>query len=45
VGGSWGDIDDSRAHGRDERSTVTGFYEGLEFTHRLMKELGQVRRP
>jgi acetylornithine deacetylase/succinyl-diaminopimelate desuccinylase-like protein len=44
VGGSWGDIDDSRAHGKDERSTVAGFYEGLEFTYQLMKELSQVRR-
>jgi acetylornithine deacetylase/succinyl-diaminopimelate desuccinylase-like protein len=39
VGGSWGDIDDGRAHGKDERTSVAGFYEGLEFTYRLMKAL------
>lgn len=44
VGGSWGDIDDARAHGRDERTSVKGFYEGLEFTYRLMKELSSVQR-
>ncbi len=44
VGGSWGEIGDGRAHGRDERTSVTGFYEGLEFTYRLMKELSSVQR-
>jgi acetylornithine deacetylase/succinyl-diaminopimelate desuccinylase-like protein len=43
VGGSWGEIGDGRAHGRDERTSVKGFYEGLEFTYRLMKELSTVR--
>jgi acetylornithine deacetylase/succinyl-diaminopimelate desuccinylase-like protein len=44
VGGSWGEIGDGRAHGKDERTSVKGFYEGLEFTYRLMKELSTVRR-
>ena len=41
ISGAFGDIDDSRAHGRDERTSVAGFYEGLEFTYRLMKELSR----
>jgi len=31
------DIDDNRAHGKDERIAVSGFYEDVEFTYRLMK--------
>ena len=31
---------DIRAHGRDERVPVEAFYRGLEFTHRLLLELG-----
>jgi acetylornithine deacetylase/succinyl-diaminopimelate desuccinylase-like protein len=40
VGGAWEDIDDVRAHGRDERRKEDSFYESVEFTYRLMKELG-----
>ena len=40
VGGAWEDIDDVRAHGRDERRKMDAFYESVEFTYRLMKELG-----
>jgi acetylornithine deacetylase/succinyl-diaminopimelate desuccinylase-like protein len=40
VGGAWEDISDVRAHGRDERRKMDSFYESVEFTHRLMKELG-----
>ncbi|HEX5376958.1 MAG TPA: M20/M25/M40 family metallo-hydrolase [Phenylobacterium sp.] len=36
----WGDIDDNRAHGRDERIEPTRYYEGVEFAYRLMKSLG-----
>ncbi|MEO8215652.1 MAG: M20/M25/M40 family metallo-hydrolase [Acidobacteriota bacterium] len=39
VSGLFGDINDSRAHGRDERMGVKQFYEGLEFLHDLVKEL------
>jgi len=35
--GIFTDIDDNRAHGRDERIAVSGFYEDVEFTYRLMK--------
>lgn len=39
ISGSWGDMEDVRAHGRDERTRVSSFYEGVEFTYRLMKAL------
>src|SRR5919197_510315 len=32
-----GDIDDNRAHGRDERVPVKSFYEGLEYLYQLVK--------
>ncbi|MGO9931192.1 MAG: M20/M25/M40 family metallo-hydrolase [Steroidobacteraceae bacterium] len=35
------DLDDARAHGRDERIGVVAFNEDLEFTYRLMKALAQ----
>jgi acetylornithine deacetylase/succinyl-diaminopimelate desuccinylase-like protein len=34
------DLDDGRAHGRDERIGVRAFDEDVEFTYRLMKVLG-----
>jgi acetylornithine deacetylase/succinyl-diaminopimelate desuccinylase-like protein len=40
VGGGWWDINDVRAHGRDERDEISNFYQTVEFTYRLMKELG-----
>jgi acetylornithine deacetylase/succinyl-diaminopimelate desuccinylase-like protein len=39
VGGGWWDIDDDRAHGRDERNEQSNFYQTVEFTYRLMKEI------
>jgi acetylornithine deacetylase/succinyl-diaminopimelate desuccinylase-like protein len=33
------DIDDNRAHGRDERMSVQSFREGLEFLDRLVRSL------
>jgi acetylornithine deacetylase/succinyl-diaminopimelate desuccinylase-like protein len=39
VDGTFGDIDDVRAHGRDERVGVKQFFEGLEFQYRLIKAL------
>jgi acetylornithine deacetylase/succinyl-diaminopimelate desuccinylase-like protein len=39
VSGVFFDIDDVRAHGKDERVLVQAFYEGVEFMYRLMKEL------
>jgi acetylornithine deacetylase/succinyl-diaminopimelate desuccinylase-like protein len=39
VGAIFGDPEDARAHGRDERVSVTRFYEALEFWNRLMRRL------
>jgi acetylornithine deacetylase/succinyl-diaminopimelate desuccinylase-like protein len=39
IDGTFGDMDDVRAHGRDERIGVKQFYEGLEFQYRLIKAL------
>ncbi len=39
VSGLFGDIDDSRAHGKDERMGVKEYFDGLEFLYRLMKSL------
>ena len=41
VGGGWFDITDIRAHGRDERDEQGNFYQTVEFTYRLMKELAK----
>ncbi len=41
VSGIFADIDDNRAHGRDERLLVRSFYEGLEFLYQLTRELSQ----
>src|SRR5215471_8393695 len=39
VDGTFGDIDDVRAHGKDERVGVKQYFEGLEFQYRLIKML------
>ena len=39
VDGTFGDMDDVRAHGRDERVGVKQYFEGLEFQYRLIKAL------
>jgi acetylornithine deacetylase/succinyl-diaminopimelate desuccinylase-like protein len=39
VDGFGGDLFDVRAHGRDERMPVKSFYEGVEFSYRLVKAL------
>jgi acetylornithine deacetylase/succinyl-diaminopimelate desuccinylase-like protein len=39
VSGLFGDVNESRAHGRDERIGIREFYEGQEFLYRLVKEL------
>jgi acetylornithine deacetylase/succinyl-diaminopimelate desuccinylase-like protein len=37
--GLFGDIDDLRAHGKDERIGVKSFYDGQEYLYRLVKTL------
>ncbi len=39
VSGLFGDVDDVRAHGQDERISTRSFYEGLEFLYRLVRAL------
>lgn len=39
VSGLFGDPNDSRAHGKDERVLVTSYYQSEEFLYRLVKEL------
>jgi len=39
ISGMFGDMDDFRAHGKDERMGVKEFYKGVEFMYRLMKAL------
>lgn len=39
VSGFFGDRDDVRAHGRDERMNINSFYEGQEFLYQLVKDL------
>ena len=41
IDGTFGDMEDVRAHGRDERVGVKQFYEGLEFQYRLIKALAR----
>jgi acetylornithine deacetylase/succinyl-diaminopimelate desuccinylase-like protein len=40
AGGIFYEIDPARAHGKDERVGSRDFFEGVEFTYRLMKALG-----
>ena len=35
--GIFADIDDGRAHGKDERIGLKAFYEGQEYLYRLVK--------
>jgi acetylornithine deacetylase/succinyl-diaminopimelate desuccinylase-like protein len=41
IDGTFGDMDDVRSHGRDERVGVKQFFEGLEFQYRLIKALSR----
>lgn len=41
VSGVFGDMDDRRAHGQDERIQIEHFYEGQEFLYRLVKALAE----
>ena len=43
VGGGWNDLNDIRMHGRDERKEIGDFYTTVEFTYRLMKNLGTAK--
>ncbi|WP_332766792.1 M20/M25/M40 family metallo-hydrolase [Phenylobacterium sp.] len=43
VSAIWGDIDDNRAHGRDERISAKAFSEAVEFDYRLIKSVAAAR--
>src|SRR5882762_585014 len=43
VSGVFIDIDDVRAHGRDERIIVSSFYDGVEYIYQLVREFGTGR--
>jgi acetylornithine deacetylase/succinyl-diaminopimelate desuccinylase-like protein len=45
VDGIFEDVDDVRAHGKDERQLATSFYEGQEFLYRLVKALSSAEGP
>ena len=42
ISGVWQDVDENRAHGRDERIGVRAFDESVEFTYRLLKGMSRV---
>jgi acetylornithine deacetylase/succinyl-diaminopimelate desuccinylase-like protein len=39
ISGVWQDVDENRAHGRDERIGIQAFDESVEFTYRLVKTM------
>jgi acetylornithine deacetylase/succinyl-diaminopimelate desuccinylase-like protein len=41
LNGVWKDVDENRAHGRDERVGVREFDESVEYTYRLVKAMSQ----
>ena len=45
VSGLFGDMDDVRAHGRDERMGVKEFFDGQEFLWWLVNALSGARPP
>ena len=45
VSGLFGDPNDSRAHGKDERMLVKSLYDGQEFLYRLVKALSTATTP
>jgi acetylornithine deacetylase/succinyl-diaminopimelate desuccinylase-like protein len=45
IDGNFGDIDDVREHGRDERMGVKQYFEGLEFQYRLITALARQAEP
>jgi acetylornithine deacetylase/succinyl-diaminopimelate desuccinylase-like protein len=41
ISGLFDDVNDVRAHGRDERIAIPDYYDGLEFNYRLVEALAQ----
>ncbi|HXC08464.1 MAG TPA: M20/M25/M40 family metallo-hydrolase [Steroidobacteraceae bacterium] len=43
ISGVWADVDENRAHGRDERIGMQAFDESVEFTYRLLKTMSSAK--
>jgi acetylornithine deacetylase/succinyl-diaminopimelate desuccinylase-like protein len=43
ISGVWMDVDENRAHGRDERIGAHAFDESVEFTYRLLKAMSAAK--
>ena len=43
ISGVWADVDENRAHGRDERIGIQAFDESVEFTYRLLKAMSSAK--
>ena len=43
ISGVWQDVDENRAHGRDERIGIQSFDESVEFTYRLLKAMSSAK--
>jgi len=43
ISGVWADVDENRAHGRDERIGMQAFDESVEFTYRLLKAMSSAK--
>ncbi len=43
IDGMFDDLDDGRAHGRDERIGIDAFGQEVDFTYRLMREVSRRR--
>jgi acetylornithine deacetylase/succinyl-diaminopimelate desuccinylase-like protein len=43
IDGMFDDLDDARAHGKDERIGVAAFGQEVDFTYRLMRAISQQR--
>ena len=43
ISGVWQDVDENRAHGRDERIGIQAFDESVEFTYRLLKVMSSAK--
>jgi acetylornithine deacetylase/succinyl-diaminopimelate desuccinylase-like protein len=43
ISGVWEDVDENRAHGKDERVGIQAFDESVEFTYRLIKAMSSAK--
>ncbi len=43
ISGVWADVDENRAHGKDERVGIQAYDESVEFTYRLIKAMSSAK--